>query len=58
MYTVQIRCVHSCDLYGGNCVSDFLFRSYFLFYTKNQKTFKKSYGHNFRKHINQELGPS
>ena len=27
MYTVQILFAHSLDLYGGNCVSDLLFRS-------------------------------
>ena len=41
MYTVQIMFAFSQDLYGGNCVSDFLFRSYFLFYAKNRETFKK-----------------
>ena len=38
MYTVLILFAHSLDPYGGNCVSDFLFRSSFLFYAKNRET--------------------
>ena len=41
MYTMQILFDHSLDLYGGNCVSDFLMRPYFSLYAKNQETFKK-----------------
>ena len=47
MYTVQILFDHSLDLYGGNCVSDFLFSSYFLFYAKNWETFGKKCEHKF-----------
>ena len=47
MYTVQILFEHSLDLYGGNCVSDFLFRSWFLFYAKNRETLKINCEHKF-----------
>ena len=54
MYTVQILFARSLDLYGGNYVSDFLFRSQFLSYGKNQETFKQNCEHNFQKDINQK----
>ena len=47
MYTVQILFDHSVDLYGGNCVSDFCFRSLFLFYAKKRETFQKNCEHKF-----------
>ena len=42
MYTVQIMFARSLDLYGGNCVSDFLFRSLGIYLMpKIGKHFKK-----------------
>ena len=52
----QVLFAHSLDLYGRNSVSDLLLRSQFCFYAKHRETFKNNCVHNFRKHINQELG--
>ena len=40
-----------------NCVSEFLFRAWFLFYDKKRETFMLFFGIIFLDFINQKLGP-